>query len=195
MGERCSLLDFSSLKREQFKIEEQQEYFPWSAASAHNASFSSQARRRWGPSPLAGVRSPEAAGHTHPLVPRSTKPPQRPPAPPTPTQMPPSPQLSAGCSVSSRCFEKSPSRATVRFLWQGVPTAVWRQEAVMLSPPSSRLRRPQGMGLTAQQLERRKGSLPVQRSASMDGVQSFIRNHCAGPGLGSVASWRKKTGN
>lgn len=117
------------------------------------------------------------------------------PPPPSPTQMPPSPQLSAGCSVSSRCFEKSPSRATVRFLWQGVPTAAWRQEAVMLSPPSSRLRRPQGMGLTAQQLERRKGSLPVQRSASMDGVQSFIRNHCAGPGLGSVASWRKKTGN
>lgn len=75
VGKLFSSLDFSSLKREQFKIEEQQEYFPWSSASAHNASFSSQGRSHLGPSPWVGVWSMEPAQHIYPLVLWSTKPP------------------------------------------------------------------------------------------------------------------------
>lgn len=73
VGERFSHLDFSSIKKEQFKTEEQQEYFSWRAASTHNASFSSQGRRRLGCSLSAGVCSPEPAWHTYPLVLWSTK--------------------------------------------------------------------------------------------------------------------------
>lgn len=62
-----SHLDFPPFKKEPLKTE-QQEYFSWRTARSHNASFSSQGRRRPGPSPSAGGCSPDPARHTYPLV-------------------------------------------------------------------------------------------------------------------------------
>lgn len=123
---------FLSLKKEQFQTEEQQEYFSWSAASAHNASFSSQGRRRLGPGSSAGVCSSEPARYTYPLVLWSTKPPACQAQHKCLLHHSP-----ATCDFSCHCSAKPPSRAKGRLLWPGSPTTVWRQETTVHSQSSS----------------------------------------------------------
>lgn len=193
MGERFSLLDFPSLKREQFKIEEQQEYFPWSAARAHNASFSSQGRRRLGPSPSAGVCSTEPGRPTYfPTCALEHKTPWQ----PSPTQMPPSPQP-LPCVVSTASASEGPLQGQSEALLAESPhycleTGDSDAFSIILSPPQG----PQARSERAQQLEGgRRASLFTDGPLQMVFGLPFIRNHCSGTGLGSVGPRMNKTGS
>lgn len=171
VGERFSLLDFSSLKREQFKIEEQQEYFPWSAASAHNASFSSQGGRRLGLGPSAGVQ-PGACALEHKI---------------------PACQAQHKCPLRRSLPATAPrTRSSCRSSWrvpQGQREALWPVSHTSLqtgdSDAFSVIQSP--LQATGHE-EKQPSSLRGAGEPCLFKNQSFIRNSCSGRRPGAVDS-------